>query len=1216
VRNLGWEGDTVFEQWRDESGEPWRRPRDWSKQLSEIGATVVLAQFGQMEALRGTEKLAEFVGAYEKLLDQFAGAGRRLVLISPIPFGKPAAATIPELSKRNGEVQQYVEAIRDLAVRRGFQFVDLFTPISKSSARDRIVSENGFHLNASGHLLVGELIAQQLGLPVRELHSLPPVREAVIEMERLWFDYWRPMNWSFLEGDRTHVPFSRDWHDQEKRLFPEEMKEFIPLLQQADENIWRAFAGQPVVPLTPRSPIPVEPPSSPPQTPEQELATLKIDPRFEVKLFASEKDGIVKPIRMTWDERGRLWVACTVSYPQIKPGERANDYVMICEDTDGDGRADKFTKFVDGLFMPTGLELGDGGLYVCQGTELLHFRDSDGDGRADIKRIVLGGFGTADSHQMVNSVSWGFGGELWFTQGHHIYSRVETPYGVEHLNRAGVWRLRPLTLRLDPFFQMSSAGQNCWGVLTDDYGQPFHMSGATIGAYYSVPGLVRTDLAIESEVMRLFITHAKHVGFDQIGTRHFPEEMQGQFVIGGYYDSTLQLHRLDYRDGQFNSRQLPNIIETTNTVFRPVDVRLGPDGAICVADWYNPIIGHYQASYRHPDRDKGHGRIWRVSYKGRPFVKPPQLIGAPIGELLKQLDSPERWVKYQAKRLLFEKSSAEVVAALDRWVKQLKPGDTRDEYLRLQALSLHEAHETVRPELLASLLRSPDFRVRAYATRVLGNWRERVPDALKLLERQVTDEHPRVRLEAVVAASYLADPAAVTVATRVLDQPMDAYLDYALTKTLDALRSHWEPALAHGVLKFSRDEHLLHVLKHGQLPNAAALVRELMERSSPGATKQTLWLTALASVGGPEDLRLVFDRGRVDVAVLDALTTEAETRKAVPTGDVGADLGKLLAQSDAALQVRAVRLAGLWRAGAMAGQVRSLAENERAAEPLRVEAFKAFAQLRGKESLPLLTSAFEKASTPILALGALEALTRVSLADAAQLTIRRIASVTNAVAAAQWLRPVLQSRGGFAALTKALPDGSLSQAQARIALVALNNTGRYNKPLVERLSQLAGFSSELPVYSPDYIRDVAAAAQHTGDAAEGRKVYDLLGCAACHVINGAGAKIGPDLSALGHGLPLDGIITEVLWPRLNVKEGYEATTVTTRDGRLIEGMKQAETVDDIAIRDTLTGEVTRVRRSQIESLRPGGSLMPEGLTAPLTRQQLADLVRFLAELGK
>ena len=202
----------------------------------------------------------------------------------------------------------------------------------------------------------------------------------------------------------------------------------MPIGRRCDENTWKELPVRPVTPNGIHSSIPVEPPSVKPQLPEVELASLNVLDGFKVNLFASEADGVVKPSQMRWDERGRLWVACTVSYPQIKPGEKPNDYVLVCEDTDGDGRADKFTKFVEGLFMPTGIELGDGGLYVAQGTELLHFRDTKGTGKADTRRIVLGGFGTGDSHQLINCLNWGFGGELWFTQGHHIYSRLLYPF--------------------------------------------------------------------------------------------------------------------------------------------------------------------------------------------------------------------------------------------------------------------------------------------------------------------------------------------------------------------------------------------------------------------------------------------------------------------------------------------------------------------------------------------------------------------------------------------------------------------------------------------------------------------------------------------------------------------------------------------------------------------------------------------------------------------
>ena len=343
---------------------------------------MVIAQFGQMESLNGVEKLPQFIEAYEKLIAEFADEGRRVVLVAPVPFEG-------SLEAQNAAILQYSQAVKALADRLGHPFINLSSLMMATTPRRM---DNGYQLNEAGHHMIANMIAEGLGLkPVTN----EAVRAQVLEFERLWFDYWRPMNWAFLTGDRTNVPYSKDWKDSTKRIFPQEMQDFLPLLDQAEKNIWAAIEGKPVTPIGVRSSIPVEPPTAKPQSPEEELASFQIMDGFAVNLFASEADGIVKPIQMRWDERGRLWVACAVSYPQIKPGEKANDYVLVCEDTDGDGKADKFHKFVEGLFMPAGLELGDGGLYFPQATELLHFKDHDGHDKADTTSIVPGSFGPA-----------------------------------------------------------------------------------------------------------------------------------------------------------------------------------------------------------------------------------------------------------------------------------------------------------------------------------------------------------------------------------------------------------------------------------------------------------------------------------------------------------------------------------------------------------------------------------------------------------------------------------------------------------------------------------------------------------------------------------------------------------------------------------------------------------------------------------------------------
>ena len=187
-------------------------------------------------------------------------------------------------------------------------------------------------------------------------------------------------------------------------------------------------------------------------SPAAEQATFTVADGLEVNLFAAEADGVVKPIQIRFDARGRLWVVGSAVYPQIEAGQVPNDKVLILEDTDHDGRCDKTTVFADGLTIPTGIELGDGGAYVGHGTQLLHLKDTDHDDKADDRRVVLRGFGTGDTHQNINSFAWGPGGELWFCQGLSIRSRVETPWGIISLDKAGLWRFYPRRMKLEGFY--------------------------------------------------------------------------------------------------------------------------------------------------------------------------------------------------------------------------------------------------------------------------------------------------------------------------------------------------------------------------------------------------------------------------------------------------------------------------------------------------------------------------------------------------------------------------------------------------------------------------------------------------------------------------------------------------------------------------------------------------------------------------------------------
>jgi len=250
-RSLAWEGDTVFEQRREMNFG------SWQEQLRRVKATLIFAQFGQMESFQGAASLPEFRRAYEKLLDQFSNQMPQIVLLSPTPFEKPKPP-LPDLSRRNCDVQLYAEAVRDLARARGCWFVDLFAVARERPANLPPLTSDGLQLTPAGHWLMAREIASQLGfLPLTapidadlSAGTLRPetaehLRQVIQAKNRLWFDYWRPMNWAFLHGDRTEQPSSRDHRDPKIRWFPDEMERFPPLIEAKERQIARLTASMP-----------------------------------------------------------------------------------------------------------------------------------------------------------------------------------------------------------------------------------------------------------------------------------------------------------------------------------------------------------------------------------------------------------------------------------------------------------------------------------------------------------------------------------------------------------------------------------------------------------------------------------------------------------------------------------------------------------------------------------------------------------------------------------------------------------------------------------------------------------------------------------------------------------------------------------------------------------------------------------------------------------
>jgi mono/diheme cytochrome c family protein/glucose/arabinose dehydrogenase len=774
-RSMAWEADTVHEQWRDLNFGPWKG------QLEAVGATALILQFGQAEALQGPAGLAKFKADYHRLLDEFTRHTPRIVLLSPagfMPSSRPPDLTTPE---RRQDLGAYASAVAEIAQQRGLPYVDL------TEATRGEPSVDGLHLSEAGLSKVGQAVTLSLGLP-EPLYLSVDLRTAIVEKNRLWADCWRPANWSFVYGDRISQNYGKGFGPVPS--LKENFEAYKPLVTSWDKHIQALARGEPSTAPAPQAGPVVS--TEKVMTAAEEQATFKVAEGFEVNLFADEHLGVAKPTQMSWDAKGRLYVCCSPTYPQAVPGVKPRDYILRLEDTDGDGKADKSVRFAEGLTMVQGVEPltdepGNTSILVCDFDRLIKLTDKDGDGKADETVVLMSGFGVGDTHQLVNSISHGPGGTLWMSQGLHAITKVETPRGIVSLPKSGLMRYDLKNQRLQPFFQYGKAGHNCWGVAFDDFFQPFHKSGDRVAGYYSLPGLGAIETPDEyAGTHSLFDSPLKSNSVEIVGTKAMPASLQGAAFIGGYYGNALDLHRFVDDGAGFKTERIVSPIISSSKAFRPVDVSVGPDGALYACDWFNAVIGHYQASYADPRRDRSHGRIWRLTAKGIPTVKQPDLVSMSEADLFAQLGSPERWTRYQARRLLFYRPTGKVAAAADTFISKDRP-----ETQLLEVLGVLQSHTLVRAALLDTLQSSGDFRMRAYAARVAGEWAIRLPDAQARLAKAIADPHPRVRLEAVVALSHVGGQASLRNALGAVGQPADKFLDYALRQTV----RHLAPAV-------------------------------------------------------------------------------------------------------------------------------------------------------------------------------------------------------------------------------------------------------------------------------------------------------------------------------------------------------------------------------------------------------------------------------------
>jgi glucose/arabinose dehydrogenase len=653
---------------------------------------------------------------------------------------------------------------------------------------------NGIHFNELGDQQIANIIDFKLfGPRPKTKADLAKLKKEILEKNLQFFYDYRAINGCYIYGGRK-APFGIV-------NFPAEFAKLRKMIENREARVWAVARGESVPDVIDDSNTgTLERVKSDPRisirltTPEESRRTFTLPEGYEANLFASEETfpDLKKPVQMTFDARGRLWVTTMGSYPMYLPGTPVNDKVLILEDTDGDGKADKQTVFADKLHVPTGIELGDGGAYVAQQPNLMFLKDTNGDDKADTRDLILHGFDTADSHHAMHAFTWDPGGALYWQEGTFHFSQVETPYGPQRVANAGVFRFEPKTWKFDIFVSYSFA--NPWGHYFDKWGQNFVADASGGANYYGTAFSGSVDYPNKHGKFSEFLVKQWRPtsGCELVSSRNFPDETQGDYLLNNVigFQGVLR-YRMKPDGSGFHADPVEPLLRSTDPNFRPVDLEFGPDGALYLVDWYNPLIGHMQHSLRDPNRDVEHGRIWRIHYTKKPLVEKAKIAGATVPELLDLLKSYEDRTRYRARRELREHPPELVLKELDKWVAGLYKNDPEYWHNMLEALWLHQSLDVVDPSLLNTMLTCPEPKARAAATRVLCYWRDKVKDPIELLRKQVNDENARVRLEAVRALSFFqgkdaAKAQEAAMESLLLDQ--DYYLKYTLdetNKTLD-----------------------------------------------------------------------------------------------------------------------------------------------------------------------------------------------------------------------------------------------------------------------------------------------------------------------------------------------------------------------------------------------------------------------------------------------
>ncbi|NKI31972.1 PVC-type heme-binding CxxCH protein [Croceivirga thetidis] len=780
-------------------------PDQW---LQRLKTDKIVAFFGYNESFKGEDGLQSFKDELSDFVEHtlkqnYNGVSPpELILISPIAFQDLSHQfDLPNGQNENQNLALFTRAIKDVAEKRQVAFIDVFTETKKWFETGEQLTIDGFQLNDKGYEKFSNFLVDKVfgGESKATSSKRQLVKKAVLEKNWYWHDDFKSPNGVHVFG-RRYNPFGPE-------NYPDEIKKKRQMTAIRDTLIWKTLQGESfdLVKADART-------HELPQVEtnfitgdygrgeakylygDEAVSTLKMANGYKIELFASENEfpDLANPSQLSFDNKGRLWVAVMPTYPHHKPGDpKPNDKLLILEDTDGDFKADKQTIFAEGLHIPAGFELAPEGVYISQGTNLKLLKDTNYDDKVDEIEIVLSGFDDHDTHHVISAFCADPSGAIYMGEGVFLHTNVETPYGPVRATNGGFYRYSPQQKKLQRIAQVPIP--NPWGIAFDQWGQPFFLETSGPEVRWMLPGSIKNRYGQANDLGPSILSQEDKVrptsGLEFVSSRHFPDEVQGDLLLNNSIGFLgMRQHKVIDEGSGYKLEMRHDLVSGSDKNFRPVDMEFAPDGSLYMVDWHNVLIGHMQHNARDPLRDHVHGRIYRITYPERPLVKPAEIAGASIATLFENLKLPEYRTRYRTRRELRRRNTDEVVAALKDWTAELDKASAEYEHHLLEALWVSWGANRIDANLLNLLLKSKDHKVRAAAVQVLGKVGHQVKNQFELLLQMTEDENPRVRMEVLVAASWLKEEPGLKILQKIGQQPMDEWLQVPYERAIAHLK--------------------------------------------------------------------------------------------------------------------------------------------------------------------------------------------------------------------------------------------------------------------------------------------------------------------------------------------------------------------------------------------------------------------------------------------